>query len=94
MALRDMESDIIIEYKCDEGRVFGSRYYTVQPILPYWNSNDSTPMWDDMMRWCVHIYGPAPIDGVWTPNARWYANNSKFWFRKLEDRNWFMLRWQ
>jgi hypothetical protein len=47
-----------------------------------------------MVEWCVETYGPSPSDGVWTPGAKWYVNNSKFWFRTKEDLEWFVLRWQ
>ena len=43
------------------------------------------------MKWWVTN---SPINGVWTPNARWYANNAKFWFRQKKDLEWFILRWQ
>jgi hypothetical protein len=79
--------------ECLEGRVYGARYYTVRPIFEYWWGTEPKE-WDEMMKWCIDTYGPTPEDGVWTPSSRWYVNNSKFWFRTEEDRNWFMLRWQ
>lgn len=79
-------------FECLEGRVFGARYYTVSPkfdkISGWYNQQ-----WNDMMSWCVDIFGPTPKDGVWTPGARWYANNAKFWFRNEQDRTAFLLRW-
>ena len=78
---------------CDEGKVFGARYYTVNPVFEYWWGTEPKE-WNKMVEWCVDTYGPSPSDGLWTPGARWYVNNSKFWFRKIEDRSWFMLRWQ
>ena len=78
----------------DEGRVYGARYYTVDPTIkaydPFWDSQ----LWDDMEIWCKAIFGDTPKDGVWTPNARWYMNNSKFWFREKKDLEWFLLKWQ
>jgi hypothetical protein len=41
----------------------------------------------------VSTFGPSAEDGVWTPDQRWYANNSKFWFREEKDLEWFMLKW-
>jgi hypothetical protein len=90
---REFDMSNNIELVCEEGKVFGTLYYTIKPIIPYWNSNDSVPLWEDMMQWCISTYGPTPIDGVWTPNAQWYANNSKFWFREKKDLEWFLLRW-
>jgi hypothetical protein len=94
MASRGEESNTVTELEFSEGKVLGCFYYTVKPIISYWNSNGATSKWDDMMLWCVTVYGPSPIDGVWTPNARWYANNSKFWFKEKKDLEWFVLRWQ
>jgi hypothetical protein len=70
-----------------EGTVYGCRYYTAKPQV------ESTPSWDKIIAWVVDTYGPTPEDGVWTPNARWYVNNAKFWFRNLEDVTMFVLRW-
>lgn len=85
----------LMEIICHEGRVFGSRYYTAGPKFdsPFL-SIDIRKEWDNMMLWCVETFGPSPINGVWTPNARWYANNAKFWFRQKKDLEWFILRWQ
>ena len=82
-----------MELKLSEGRVSGSRYYTVDPNPnwdPYWYNQG----WHDMENWCIATFGDTPKDGVWTPNARWYMNNSKFWFRYEKDLSWFMLRWE
>jgi hypothetical protein len=77
----------------DEGRVSGARYYTVDPHIkadePFWYHQD----WHDMEIWCKATFGDTPKDGVWTPNARWYMNNSKFWFREKKDLEWFIIRW-
>lgn len=79
-----------------EGRIHGARYYTVRPQFNWsltgdWGGIDS---WRDMMEWCVATFGPSAEDGVWSPGARWYANNAKFWFRNQEDQTVFLLRWQ
>ena len=46
-----------------------------------------------MMSWMILTFGPSAEDGVWTPDMRWYANNSKFWFREEKDLTMFILRW-
>jgi hypothetical protein len=68
-----------------EGKVSGARYLTVHP-----NNSDR---WNEMMQWMIDTFGPTSHDGVWTPSMRWYANNSKFWFRNQQDLEWFILRW-
>jgi hypothetical protein len=80
-------SDIVLS----EGRIYGSRYYTASPV---------GGSWADMEEWCTETFGH---DGgaIWghdpnkppLPNERWYMNNSKFWFRNLKDRDWFVMRW-
>ena len=80
-----------MELILDEGRIYGSRYLTVKPegFIPNWDNQT----WSKMVEWCVSTYGPTPTDGVWTPNAKWYVNNSKFWFRNKKDLEWFVMRW-
>lgn len=58
-------------------------------MAPFWYHQD----WQDMENWCKATFGDTPEDGVWTPGARWYVNNSKFWFRDLSDATMFVLRW-
>lgn len=79
-----------------EGRIFGSRYYTVHPVPTWEVGNDwgNLESWPKMVEWCVDTYGPTPKDGIWTPGCRWYVNNAKFWFRNREDVTLFLLRWQ
>ena len=67
------------------GRIHGARYLSVHP--------NNGAKWNEMMAWMIFTFGPSSEDGVWTPNMRWYANNSKFWFRDAKDRNWFILKW-
>ena len=69
-----------------EGTVYGKQYLTAQPM--------SSIKWKEMEAWLVETLGPTASDGVWTPNMRWYINNSKFWFRDKKDLEWFILRWQ
>ena len=88
---KDIDDQILMtgmgwhEFTLSEGRVYGARYLTVHP------SNGHA--WNEMMAWTVAQFGPTAHDGVWTPNQRWYANNTKFWFREAKDRDWFVLRW-
>jgi hypothetical protein len=88
---KDIDTEILMsalgwhDLQIGEGRVYGSRYLTVHP--------SSGHSWNNMLSWCVETYGPSSVDGVWTPNMRWYANNAKFWFRNEKDLNWFVLRW-
>ena len=47
----------------------------------------------------TEMFGPSK-GSIWfdkrapDPGERWYANNSKFWFRNKQDLEWFLLRWQ
>jgi hypothetical protein len=81
----------------DQGTVYGKRYYTVHPVIePVWDQNPA--IWHDMMAWCIETFGPCRSsiwgeDPIPEPMERWYANNSKFWFRDQRDRDWFTLRW-
>jgi len=79
-----------------EGRVYGARYLTVRPEICWdlesgdWGNLET---WPKMIKWCGETFGPTPEDGVWTPNARWYVNDSKFWFRSQLDLTLFLLMW-
>lgn len=77
----------------DVGQVFGTDYYTVEPIGGNWLR---------MEDWTVQTFGAAggvqnpnqiSINNFATPGARWYMNNRKFWFRDEADRTMFLLRW-
>jgi hypothetical protein len=72
-----------------EGTVYEQEYLTAKPAQPL-----SSAKWKEMEAWMVETFGPTAHDGVWTPNMRWYTNNSKFWFRDKKDLEWFLLRWQ
>ena len=76
-----------------EGRVAGARYLTVHPVFDFNQFDFYHQPWHDMENWCLAQFGPTPPDGVWTPDARWYVNNRKFWFRAEADLTWFLLKW-
>ena len=85
----DLYSQPISDIKLSEGKVYGARYYCVEPI----GGN-----WIDMETWCVETFGSSG-DSIWgsdipEPACRWYANNRKFWFRNEADRDLFLLRWR
>ena len=88
---KDIDTEVLMsamgwhELELSEGRVYGARYLTVHPTNG-WH-------WNEMMEWIVTTFGPTAHDGVWTPNMRWYANNSKFWFREEKDLTMFIIRW-
>ena len=71
------------------GTVYGELYYTVAPPMA------GVP-WREMAEWCRDTFG-ASTGSIWSawqePSERWYANNSKFWFREEADLSWFLLRW-
>jgi len=81
-------SDLVLS----EGTVYGSRYYTVEPI----GGN-----WLEMEKWCGKTFGPGSTK-VWqhdmskapAPELRWYMNNRKFCFRNEQDRMIFFLKWR
>lgn len=72
-----------------EGTVYGSRYYTVEPV----GGN-----WLEMEKWCIKVFGEGSR-ALWgekkapEPARRWYANNRKFWFRSEKDRTMFIMKW-
>lgn len=81
------------ELNISTGTVSGTKYYIAKPT---WNPSKHgwyNQEWNDMMTWCVKMFAPTAEDGVWTPGERWYANNSKFWFRDEADLLMFVLRW-
>lgn len=73
-----------------EGTIYGSRYYTAEPIGGNWR---------EMETWCYETFGNAG-DKLWgepkapEPAQRWYMNNRKFWFRKEADRTLFVMKWR
>ena len=73
-----------------EGTVYGSRYYTAEPVGGNWR---------EMETWCYETFGYAG-ERIWgeekapEPAQRWYMNNRKFWFRNEKDRMIFVLKWR
>jgi hypothetical protein len=89
----DINSRPVEELLLSEGRVYGARYYCVEPVGGNWR---------EMEDWCINTYGTS-TGSIWaqeidktTPlvNERWYANNRKFWFRNEADRIMFVLKWR
>ncbi len=85
-----------MDIKLGEGRVYGARYYTVEPVAAWPYNID----WYSMIDWVEETFGPSK-GSIWfdkniAPEAgqRWYVNNSKFWFRNKKDLEWFILKWQ
>ena len=89
--VKDIDTEVLMsaigwhKLELSEGRVYGARYLTVHP--------NNGAKWNEMMAWMILTFGPSAEDGVWTPDMRWYANNSKFWFRDEKDLTMFILRW-
>ncbi len=93
-ALKRMMDDLynrpIEDIRLSEGKVYGARYYTAEPI----GGN-----WPEMEAWCYQTFGDDsyPIWGEGKapePAQRWYKNNRKFWFRNEADRTMFVLKWR
>ena len=85
----DLQNRPVEDLVLSEGTVFGSRYYTIEPI----GGN-----WLDMETWCLDTFGPASTvwDGTFNSKdaGRWYMNNRKFWFREKKDCTMFVLKWR
>ena len=79
-----------------EGRVYGARYYTVEPEIFGTALRDGDwpgiDIWRNMENWCIETYGEST--GAFEPSQRWYTNSSRFWFREKKDLEWFILKWQ
>ena len=93
-ALKRVMDDILAQPVTDivlsEGRVYGARYYTAEPVGGNWH---------EMEAWCYQTFGDDsyPIwgeDRAPEPAQRWYKNNRKFWFRNEADRTLFVLKWR
>lgn len=88
--LDDLQNQKVIDMVLNTGTVYGSRYYTVEPV----GGN-----WVEMEKWCSEVFGEGSR-ALWgeknapEPARRWYANNRKFWFRSEKDRDWFIVMWR
>ncbi len=88
--MQDLYSRPMEDIVLSEGKVYGARYYTAEPI----GGN-----WLEMEAWCYQTFGDDsyPIWGEGQapePAQRWYKNNRKFWFREEKDRTMFVLKWR
>ena len=93
-ALKRLWDDIVFsplqEIVLAEGKVYGARYYTAEPVGGNWR---------EMEAWCIEHFGTVG-EHIWgekaapEPAQRWYMNNRKFWFRDERDRMIFVLKWR
>ncbi len=85
-----MSSVEVSDIRLSEGKVYGARYYTAEPI----GGN-----WLEMEAWCYQTFGDD-VQPIWgeskapEPAQRWYKNDRKFWFRNEADRTLFVLKWR
>jgi hypothetical protein len=86
----DMLNRPVEDLMLSEGKIYGARYYCVEPVGGNWSA---------MEIWCTDTFGDAA--DVWDAGklewpdcGRWYMNDRRFWFRSLKDRDWFILKWQ
>lgn len=91
--MKDLITRPIEQLVLSEGRVYGARYYCVEPIGGNWR---------EMEDWCIKTYGSS-TGSIWAQEVdkttplqceRWYANNRKFWFRNEADQTMFVLKWR
>ncbi len=88
--LNDLKDRPVEALTFGQGTVYGSRYYTVEPV----GGN-----WFEMEIWCLDTFGPT--GSLWSekknltpePLQRWYMNDRKFWFKEQKDRDWFVIKW-
>ena len=88
--MQDLYSRPLEDIVLSEGKVYGARYYTAEPI----GGN-----WLEMEAWCYETFGDdtSPIWGeskAPEPAQSWYKNARKFWFRNEKDRMLFVLKWR
>jgi len=77
------------DLKLTEGRVYGARYYCVEP---------TGGSWREMEHWCLEYFGSAG-EHIWGEKfpetvQRWYMNDRKFWFRDQADQLMFVMKWR
>ena len=85
----DIKNNLIEDLQLSEGTVYGARYYCVEPVGGSWLR---------METWCLDTFGSNGSawekDKAPQPNARWYMNDRRFWFRNESDRTMFILKWR
>lgn len=85
----DIHNRPVEDLKLSEGKVYGNRYYCVEPVGGSWR---------EMETWCSDNMGSNGSawdkDKAPKPNARWYMNARRFWFREDKDRTMFVLKWR
>ncbi len=88
--MNDIYSRPIEDIMLSEGKIYGARYYTAEPVGGNWR---------EMEAWCYQMFGNSG-DNLWgekkapKPAERWYMNNRKFWFRSETDRIMFVMKWR
>ena len=90
--MEDIWTRPIEDLLLSDGTVYGSRYYTVEPVGGNWRA---------MELWCFETFGDSGDNSkIWgekkapEPAHRWYMNNRKFWFRNEKDRLMFIMKWR
>lgn len=91
--MEDLYNRPVEDLVLSEGKVFGARYYCVEPV----GGN-----WLEMEAWAIQVYGePAEVwnvgkneEFIWPDCGRWYKNDRRFWFRDEKDRTMFLLKWR
>lgn len=87
--MNNLMSSPIEDLILSEGKVYGARYYCVEPVGGSWLR---------METWCSDNMGSTGSawdkDKAPEPNARWYMNDRRFWFREERDRTMFILKWR
>ena len=85
----DLHPTPVEQLVISEGSVYGSSYYCVEPV---------GGSWLQMETWCLDTMGENGSawdkDKAQEPNARWYMNDRRFWFRDEKDRTMFVLKWR
>ena len=71
----------------------GTEYHCVNVRTSYWDYTENQPKSKVMHEWCENLFGPQGDPWDLESSARWYHNDSKFWFREERSRTLFMLRW-
>lgn len=87
--MKMFEDDEVFDLKLSTGKVFGCRFYTVEPV---------GGRWSQMEEWCTRTFGP--VSDAWHIKennyqvGRWYVNDRRFWFRNEQDQMMFVMKWR